>query len=207
MKRNVLLTLGILLLVALAWLGWKTSRAGYEGPDYEIVASHGDVEIRRYEDMIGAATGMGGATGNEGERNSGFGRLFRYITGANEREEKIAMTSPVFVETDNQAREGTMIFLMPRQTIEAGVPAPSGEAVSVRPIDGGLFAALRFHGYRSKESQRAALTEIRETVTAAGLEPVGEPFFAFYDPPWIPEFLRRNEVLVRVEEATERSPD
>jgi hypothetical protein len=27
----------------------------------------------------------------------------------------------------------------------------------------------------------------------------GDPVFAYYDPPWTPAFLRRNEVMFRIE--------
>ncbi len=196
MKRKLLTAFAGLLVIGLSWVGCKTTRAGYEGPDYEVIANHGEVEIRRYQAMIGAATPMAPKDG--GGRDSGFGRLFRFIDGDNAREEKIAMTSPVFVETDREANESAMIFLMPQKTIAAGVPEPRGDAVRIQSIKGGTFAALRFRGYRSKESQITALKDLREAIAKAGLESVGFPFFAYYDPPWIPEALRRNEVLWRL---------
>ncbi|MCB1093185.1 MAG: heme-binding protein, partial [Verrucomicrobiae bacterium] len=112
MKPRVLLTLGLLAFAGLLWLGVKTSRAGYEGPDYSVISKEGEVEIRRYETMTAAATPMK-IDGKEGGRDSGFGRLFRFITGDNEREENIAMTSPVFIESDVAATEKVMIFVMP----------------------------------------------------------------------------------------------
>lgn len=204
-KRSLLLSvIGGLLVLGLSWAGCKTSRAGYEGPEYEVTKNYGEVEIRRYEKMVGVATSM--APQKSGDRNSGFGRLFRYITGANEREEKIAMTSPVFIESDDEASENAMLFLMPKEIIEAGVPTPSNEAVNIKPMDGGTFAVLRFKGHKSKDAQRAALTKLRETIETEKLTTVGDPIFAYYDPPWTPELLRRNEVLLRVKDPGSSSP-
>jgi hypothetical protein len=42
------------------------------------------------------------------------------------------------------------------------------------------------------------LAELRKAVEEAGLEIVGEPRFARFDPPWIPWFLRHNEVVLPV---------
>ena len=49
------------------------------------------------------------------------------------------------------------------------------------------------HSYRSYVSTRRALA-------AAGLIGVGPPRFARYDPPMKPWFLRRNEVVIDVED-------
>jgi len=35
-----------------------------------------------------------------------------------------------------------------------------------------------------------------EWIKKRGLEPAGEPIFARYNPPFMPWFLRRNEVLI-----------
>lgn len=188
--------LGLLILSAVIWLGVKSSRAGVETAPYELLRREGDFELRRYPAMTGAATALAEEAG--AGRNAGFGRLFRYLSGGNGREEKIAMTSPVFVETDGTAREKAMIFVMPRATASAGAPAPASPDVTVKTLPGGDFASLRFQGHRSKEAQRRALAGLRERIAAEGLRASGEPVFAYYDPPWIPEGLRRNEVLLRV---------
>ena len=194
-KKNSLLVVGASLAVAVTWAGTKASRAGYEGPEYDVVSKSGKFEIRRYAGMVGASTAM---ANRSGQRNNGFGRLFQYITGANETEEKIAMTSPVFVETDNQANEEAMIFVMPKKTVSGGVPKPTSQAVEVKRMSGGEFAVLRFKGSNSKEAQKGALERLRELIGEQGLRAQGEPVYAYYDPPWTPEFLRRNEVMLRV---------
>jgi hypothetical protein len=196
MKKRLLLIFGALLLVGFSWIGCKASRAGYEGPDYAVISKSGKVEIRRYEDMVGAVTPT--AKDNQSGRNSGFARLFRYITGENEGKTKIAMTSPVFMASDDDANELSMMFVMPKETVKSGVPKPSSGAVSVTTTKGGDFAVLRFKGHRSQEAQKEALASLRESITKQGLKSVGDPIFAYYDPPWIPEFARRNEVLLRI---------
>jgi hypothetical protein len=196
MPPRLLLILGLFLLAAVLWFGLGNTRAGVESPDYTVVSKDGDFEVRRYPDMKGAATSMTAADGDG--RNSGFGRLFRYISGDNEGKNKIAMTSPVFVEADGEAREQAMIFVMPKATVAAGVPDPASDTVTVKTLKGGDFAVLRFKGYRSKTAPKEAHTRLREWIAAAGLKAEGEPVFAYYDPPWIPEALRRNEVLLRV---------
>ncbi len=196
MKKRSLLIFGALVLVGLTWAGCRTSRAGYEGPAYEVISRTDGIEIRRYADVVGVVTPT--ATAGPGDRNSGFGRLFRYITGENEGGQKIAMTSPVLMEVDREANEIAMIFVMPRETVEGGVPSPTRESVSVRTIPGGKFAVLRFQGHRSREAQLEALATLREGIARRGWTAQGDPVFAYYDPPWTPEFLRRNEVMLRV---------
>ena len=196
MRKRSFFFLGLTLVLVLSWAGTKASRAGYEGPAYEVVSKSGKFEIRRYEAMVGAATDMARTSGQQ--RDRGFGRLFRYITGDNATEEKIAMTSPVFVETDNQANEEAMIFVMPKKTVDAGVPEPANSAVRVERMSGGHFAVLRFKGSQSKVAQKSALESLRETLREKGLRSQGEPVYAYYDPPWTPEFLRRNEVMLRL---------
>ncbi len=75
----------------------KTSRAGYESAEYTVVQSDGKFEVREYPDLMLVATKTKiDAQGRDGS----FMKLFRYISGANQSEQKISMTTPVFMEND-----------------------------------------------------------------------------------------------------------
>lgn len=77
MKIALLLrALGVLIL-GIAVVVWKSSRFGYESPEYSVVEKDGAFEIRDYPAMTLVSTGMDSP--NPGEGGS-FMRLFRYIT-------------------------------------------------------------------------------------------------------------------------------
>jgi hypothetical protein len=91
-----------------------------------------------------------------------------------------------------------MNFVLPKAVAEQGAPTPSREGVTLKTYPGGTMAALRFHGYRDQEAVKNAEAKLREWVAAQEMQAEGTAMFAYYDPPWTPEFLRRNEVLIRM---------
>jgi hypothetical protein len=129
--------------------------------------------------------------------NGGFGQLFRYITGKNEGAEKIEMTSPVLIDTGKDGK--TMSFIMPRKTVEKGVPKPAGDSVSLGKVEAARFAVLRFPGGRTTENEKAAIEKLTAWLEGQKIAGKGDPMFAYYDPPWTPVFLRRNEVMIRID--------
>jgi hypothetical protein len=58
---------------------------------------------------------------------------------------------------------------------------------------------LRFSGTAGVEKMDRERIELLAKVADAGLTAQSEPVFAFYDPPWTPPFMRRNEVMVLVD--------
>ena len=66
----------------------SSNAMAYEEANYEIVKTNKVYEIRKYSDRLAIET----ATSNQ---NSGFRKLFNYISGNNETNEKIKMTTPV----------------------------------------------------------------------------------------------------------------
>ena len=84
---------GTVLLFAAAY--WKTSRAGYESAPYTVVKTDGVYEIRDYPTMNIIET-KGYASGDK-KGNQGFRKLFKFITGQNEKRQNIAMTTPVYM--------------------------------------------------------------------------------------------------------------
>ncbi|MDQ3199086.1 MAG: heme-binding protein, partial [Verrucomicrobiota bacterium] len=83
--------------------------------------------------------------------------------------------------------------------VEKGVPQPSGEDVSLGKVEAARFAVLRFRGGRTEKTEQSAIAALDEWLRAQKITPRGEPMFAYYDPPWTPIFMRRNEVMRRIE--------
>ena len=193
MKPKMPLLIATLILAGLAafWLV-STSRAATETPEYKVIRADGKFEIRDYPALTVATTPMEGA-----EMNGGFGKLFRFITGSNEGSEKIAMTSPVLIDTTKDKR--TMSFIMPVKSAGKGAPKPSGESVTLDKVQAARFAVLRFDGGRTAENETVAIEKLKARLDEEKLTGKGAPTFAYYDPPWTPTFMRRNEVMIRID--------
>jgi DNA gyrase inhibitor GyrI len=167
-----------------------------EEPAFESVRKEGIFEVRKYASIPVVSAPME----DMGKRDDSFRPLFRYISGANAEKTKIAMTSPVFMENGAaEDKSGRMSFMIPAKFSEKGAPTPTAEDVAVSEIGGGTFAVLRFKGWKDGAKREQAEGNLTKLLSEAALKPVGKPFFAFYDPPWTPEPLRRNEVWQRVE--------
>ena len=191
MKIFLIVTL-LVMAVVLVTAGCKTSRGGYATAPYKSVRSTGSFEVRDYPALTVVETPLSGPGGD-----AGFGRLFRFITGRNEGWQKIAMTTPVFMSGDDASR--TISFVLPSNLESGRIPKPADASLSVREIPPGRFAVLRFSGGRSAQHEAAALGQLKTWMAAEGLSVTSQPVFGYFDPPWTPSFMRRNEVMLRFE--------
>ncbi len=193
-----MITLFVLMLigVGLIFAGCQTTRSGYESAPYKVVRTDGKFELRDYPSLSVVETPMA-ASGNSDDGS--FMRLFRFITGANEAKQKIAMTTPVFMSGNDTNRK--MAFVLPAKLNAATVPKPADGAVTVRELPGGRFAVLRFSGGRSAKREAEMLARLQTRLAAQGLKASASPMYGYFDPPWTPSFLRRNEVMLRTEAA------
>lgn len=190
--------MGALVLGAAVPAMAQLTRAITETPDYKVVSKPDGFEIREYPAMAVASTKMD-ARASKQQQDERFMRLFRYIDKGNAEGQKIAMTTPVFMETGGA--EGAMSFVIPKEVTDSGAPAPNSDDVYLSTIPGGQFAALRFRGARSGEAEAKAVAKLEQRMAKAGVQAAGgDPLFAYYDPPWTPKALRRNEVLIRLKE-------
>jgi len=191
MNSPLIVSALVVMSVALSIWGCKTSRSGYESAPYSAVLSEGHCELRDYPELTIVETPMPQAGGGE---NTGFGKLFRYITGNNKSRESIAMTTPVLISQDLH----TMAFVLPAKSSADDVPAPLDSSVSVKKIPAGRFAVLRFSGSRSAAKEAECLALLRSWIANKSLTADGPPIYGFFDPPWTPSFMRRNEVMLRL---------
>ena len=181
-------------MIGLMATGCGTVRAGYESAPYNVIRSDGKFELRTYPALSVVETPM--APGGNGSDGS-FNRLFRFISGDNEGKQKIAMTTPVFMYgTDTNA---TMAFVMPAKMKAADMPKPLDTSLKVRELASGQFAVLGYSGGRNANNEQEAFSRLQAWMKEKGFKEISAPIYGYFDPPWTPAFLRRNEVMVRVE--------
>jgi DNA gyrase inhibitor GyrI len=190
---------GVVALAAVVFV-YKNSRFGVASPEYEVIHRDGDFEIREYPPMVVVETPMAGPDVAEG---TSFMRLFRYISGSNETEQTISMTTPVVTSQENGQRR--MSFIVPEGVAADGAPRPTSEDVEVHTLAGGPFAAYRFSGRWSPSKFDDAARKLEQWLQERELEALGSPMIANYDPPFTPPFLRRNEVWIRLMDGNVRA--
>lgn len=168
-----------------------------EQQPYEVVADHPGFQLRRYPEHVVAETRVTGSF--EGAGNSSFRRLVGYIGGRNTQSRKVAMTAPVVQEAEDESAGRFVVgFVMPADFDLDGAPDPTDPDVRLRAVPAQTAAALRFSGRWTRERYDEHARRLLAAVEGAGLEVVGPPRFARFDPPWTPWFLRHNEVVVPV---------
>jgi DNA gyrase inhibitor GyrI len=189
--------LWILILLAAAGLvlaGCRTSRSAYESAPYHVVRADGKFELRDYPPLKVVETPMS-VSGSSADGS--FMRLFRFISGNNAAKQKIAMTTPVFMS--GSGSNATMAFVLPAKLPAGEVPKPTDGAVTVRELPAGRFAVLRFRGGRNAKNEAESLAKLKAWMEKQGLSVLSPPVYGYFDPPWTPPFLRRNEVMLRTE--------
>ena len=164
-----------------------------EEPAFKQVMREGNFELRDYPALMVVETTMT----RSGQDDGSFSRLFRFITGRNEAKQKISMTTPVFMSGSDSNR--TMAFVMPAKLTQVQVPRPADGSVTVRELPAGRFALLRFSGGRNAKKESETLGRLESWMGTEGLRVVSPPIYGYFDPPWTPAFLRRNEVMLRTE--------
>ena len=178
-------------IISIAILGLIiTSQAmAYEEVNYETVKTNKVYEIRKYSDRLAIET----ATSNQ---NSGFRKLFNYISGDNQTNEEIKMTTPV---TQMEKKENmTMQFYLPLKYDKNNVPIPSRPDVKIVIIEGGYFAVIRYSG-RSSDKNFIKHKEILENeLKKDDISTLGPPVRATYNGPFTLPMLRRNEVMFEI---------
>jgi hypothetical protein len=201
----------LLLLVSIFFI-LTTVRIGMaiEKAQYKTIEQDGRFELRQYAPHIVAETYVEGSF--DGAGDAAFNRLFRYIQGNNKKRESISMTAPVNQEAPSEkiamtapvgqrAENGVwrITFVMPSSYTMETLPEPLDSMVQLRKEEGQLIASLRYSGNWSEKHFREKEAELFALIEKRGLKPHGETIFARYNPPFLPPFLRRNEVHIPVE--------
>jgi len=160
---------------------------------YSVIADHKGFEVRRYDSCVLVQVRQRGEFMAAGNR--AFGSLIGYISGANEKRQKIAMTAPV-IQQPLGTDEHVISFVMPADFSLGDTPLPLASILEIKPVDEHLTAAKAFRGSWSWERFAAEGEDLLSAVAAAGLKTNGKLYWSRFDPPYVPGFLRHNEVLI-----------
>ena len=155
-----------------------------EEPGYTVLREENAFELRRYAPYLANTTRTEIAMTAPVEQ-------VRRSPG-----EKIAMTAPV-----EQVRAGDtfrVAFVVPRKYTRETVPQPTDPAVRIRETPARTVAVWRYSGRWTEENFREHERDLRAKMAALGLKsvPGDSAIIARYDAPFIPWFMRRNEVLI-----------
>ena len=107
------------------------------------------------------------------------------------------MTTPVFSTSGGDLQE--MSFVLPEEVAKDGAPKANNQNIAVTKRQAGRFAVYRYSGRwteaRDKEARETLAKWVKEQELT--LKSVMEK--ASYDPPFTPPFMRRNEIMVRID--------
>jgi hypothetical protein len=197
-------------LVAGIFLGLLSAMASaIEEPKYTVVRQYDDFEVRDYAPYLVAEVVVPGPAEEAGNR--GFRILAGYIFGKNKGERRISMTAPVTqapvparIEmtapvSQSAVGDGYVVqFKMPAEYSLETLPEPLDPQVKLKKVPGGRFAVIRYSGSWSEGNYAEHLARLERSVAAAGLQTSGSPVYSRYDAPYVPWFMRRNEIWLKL---------
>jgi len=188
---------------------------GADEPAFESVTKDESFEVRDYSALVVAEVKVKGNQKEAGSR--GFRKLAGYIFGGNKSTDKIAMTAPVSQVPEERSEgasekismtapvsqleqaDGWLVrFTMPPGYTLETLPVPDDSDVKLLEMPAARFAVLKFSGNAPEEEVQEKMRELRSIVRERELSEVGEVTLAQYNPPWIPGYFRRNEVMVEI---------
>ena len=181
-----------------------------EKPDYKVIQSEQNIEIRQYEPMIIAEVEVDGK--REDAIRDGFRLLADYIFGNNTVQQVISMTAPVQqkenqkiamtapVQQQSMGKSWRMSFVMPSKYKLDSLPVPNNDRVRLKEILTKKFVVIEFSGTNSNENVTKHENQLMNYIEANQINIIGSPKYAFYNAPWTLPFLRRNEVMIEIKQ-------
>lgn len=188
---------GIAVAAAAAVVAFVLHDKSAEKPDYVVEQEDGALAVRAYPARLVAETVYPGA--HKAALNAGFRKLAAFIYAKDRPDgdrRRIAMTAPVL---SDQVRDGWRTrFFMPSDFSRDTLPRPD-DAVVVTELPARRVGAIRFSGLGSDTSLAEHERRLRAWLAERRLTAAGAAEYAYYESPFVPPPLRRNEVLIPLE--------
>ena len=182
------LRLFIILFCSSIFLFYSSAMANEEAK-YEVIQKNEIYEVRKYSDRLAVET-------FESNQNSGFRKLFNYISGNNKLNTKISMTTPVTRTKKNGNM--TMQFYLPSQFNQESAPDPSNNEVKLVNVEGGYYAVIRYSGRASDKNFIKHKEILEKKLIKNNISIISPPIRATYDSPFTLPMNRRNEAMFKI---------
>lgn len=223
MVRRTTLALGTLGLLAAGFAARRTIQDRQTPQvDYEVLDRFGDVEVRRYPPSVVVETVApsqtaafrrlfeyisGANTTSEEvsmtapvETDDGSGDTVSMTAPVETQDsagETVSMTAPVETEGDEDGVR--MAFFLPDEYDYDSAPRPTNESVRLVERPGRVLATLGFSWWATDGRVARKTDALRSALATADAYQIdGEPALLQYEGPWVPPFLRTNEVTIPV---------
>ena len=210
MKKKWTMITSIIALILIVGVLAGPVMSNVEKPDYEVIQSVQNIEIRQYEPMIIAEVEVDGK--REDAIGDGFRLLADYIFGNNTVQQVISMTAPVQqkenqkiamtapVQQQSMGKSWRMSLVMPSKYRLDSLPVPNNNRVRLKEILTKKFVVIEFSGTNSNENVTKHENQLMNYIEANQINIIGSPKYAFYNAPWTLPFLRRNEVMIEIKQ-------
>lgn len=164
----------------------------YETIPYEVIKKEKQFEIRKYDNILLAST----KTAINQRFDSGFSNVFKYISGENNNQSRISMTTPVvsFEENDHLV---TGFYVPSKYSMEI-VPKPTNEQVFIQTLASAIYIVIIFRGSWTDRNFDKQDDKLKDYVYHSGYKIISQRLIFRYQPPFIPGVFRHNEIAYQV---------
>jgi len=191
----LLIILGVIIIAFIAvQLFALSSQRDIEVYPYVVSKKFENFEIRSYQATLFTSVKLS-TKGYKNFSSKGFSILGGYIFGNNERNEKIAMTSPVAMKLDDSV---TMMFMVPHKLEKEMLPKPNQSNIEFTEEPAKTVAAINFKGWANDEKIEKFKQKLKSSLDAKGIPYANQFYFLGYNAPY-EVFNRKNEIIVELQ--------
>ena len=193
--KIAIIALGVILLAFICiQLYFIHLQRNIETYPYVVKKKYQQVEIRSYETTLFTSVRLS-TKGYKNSASQGFSILAGYIFGNNERNEKIAMTSPVSMSLEDTM---TMMFMVPKKFNKDMLPKPNQTGIEFTQEPAKNLAAITFSGWANDTKIEKYKQDLKAVLDAEGIKYTNQFYFFGYNAPY-EVFNRKNEVIVELQ--------
>jgi hypothetical protein len=194
MKIVIILLVIVLIAFTLVQLYLINGQRNIEKYPYVVKNKYKQFEIRSYETTLFTTVKLS-TKGYKNSSSKGFSILAGYIFGNNERNEKIAMTSPVSMSLEDSM---TMMFMVPKKFNKDMLPKPNQSGIEFKEEPAKTMAAISFSGWANDTKIEKYKQDLKAALDAEGIKYSNRFYFFGYNAPY-ELFNRKNEIIVELQ--------